>query len=164
VAIVITSQPFITVTKRLLETESFFRICKFKLSESKTYHLLWNPNIHDRVHKSPPMVPILSEMHPVHTLPDSFPKIHSNIIFLTTHTSSEWSLPFKYSDQSFVCIYLSRECYIPRPSRPPWFCHPNNIWWSVRVIKLLTAQSSPASRKFLPLRSEYSQHSVFSHH
>jgi hypothetical protein len=30
--------------------------------------LLWNPKIHCRVQKSPPLIPILSEMNLVHTL------------------------------------------------------------------------------------------------
>jgi hypothetical protein len=34
-----------------------------------------------RVHKSPPLAPILSQMRPVHTFPPYFPKIRSYIIF-----------------------------------------------------------------------------------
>jgi hypothetical protein len=32
-----------------------------------------------------------------------------------------------------------------RPSYPPSFYHPNNIWQSVQVMKLLIMHSSPAS-------------------
>jgi hypothetical protein len=42
--------------------------------------LLWNPKVYHRVHKNPSLVPILSQMHPVHIFPPCFPKIHSNII------------------------------------------------------------------------------------
>jgi hypothetical protein len=52
-------------------------------------------------------------------------------------------------------------CYMPWPSHHPRFDHPNNIWWSMQVMKLLIMQSSSASHHFLPLRSKHSpQHRV----
>jgi hypothetical protein len=56
------------------------------------------------------------------------------------------SLPFKFSNQNFVCIpHVSHAtCYMHHPCHPPQFHHPNNIWWSIQVMKFLIMQSSPA--------------------
>jgi hypothetical protein len=42
--------------------------------------------------QEPPLVPILSQIIPVHTTPSYFSKIHFNITHLPTSWSSQWSL------------------------------------------------------------------------
>jgi hypothetical protein len=43
--------------------------------------ILWNPKVHYRVHKSPPLDPILGNINPIHTIPSYL----SSILILFTH-------------------------------------------------------------------------------
>jgi hypothetical protein len=44
------------------------------------YNILWNANVHYRVHKSPLLVPILIQINLAHIIPSYLSKIHFNII------------------------------------------------------------------------------------
>lgn len=46
--------------------------------------------------------------------------------------------------------------HMSRPFRPPWVCYPNNIWWKVQMMKLLTIDLSPVSCYPVSLGPNYS--------
>jgi hypothetical protein len=62
-----------------------------------------------------PLVPVLSQMHPVHIFPPSFLKTHSNITLPSTHRSSEWAVPFWFPDQILYAFLIS-PCLLQAPS------------------------------------------------
>ena len=53
--------------------------------ETNSSHILWNPNVHYRIHNSPPLVHILSQTNAVHAAPPLDPISWRSVLILTTH-------------------------------------------------------------------------------
>jgi hypothetical protein len=98
------------------------------LSLSKNSLSLWNPKVHYRVHKRPPMDPNLSHTNPVHPIDPYLPKVQLNVVLPPTSRSSQLSPPFVPPNQNPANTSpLLHVCYMSRPPHPPWFKYPKNI-------------------------------------
>lgn len=76
-----------------------------------TMNILSDTNVHYVVSNNGPPVPMLTQMNPIHKLPNEFLKIHFNITPLIY--MSEWSSS-GYKTKNFVCIsHLTHTCYVP---------------------------------------------------
>jgi hypothetical protein len=64
--------------------------------------ILWNRKVHCRVSKSPPSVPILSQIKPVHTLTSYFLKINFMIILPFTPRPSKCFFPSGFRHQGMA--------------------------------------------------------------
>ena len=99
--------------------------------------ILWNLNVHYRIHKCPPHVPILNQLHPVHKPKSHFLKIHFNITLPSTSGSPSGLYVSVSTPKSSICSYFSHTSYMSRPSHSSRSYHPNNIGRGVQIIKHL---------------------------
>jgi hypothetical protein len=88
--------------------------------------LLRSPNDHYRFHKSPPLVPILSYIIPVHTFSAYFCRIRFNITLQSKPTPSKSSLLIGFPTKLCTYFHLSHVEHMPRPSHLHLFEHPDN--------------------------------------
>jgi hypothetical protein len=77
--------------------------------------ILWNPKDHYRVHKSPTLVSILSQINPMHTIPSYL----RCILILSIHLCLGLPtvlFPSGFPHQYPICIHLlPHSCYMPCP-------------------------------------------------
>ena len=100
--------------------------------------VLWAPEVHCRIHNSPPPLPVLSQSNWIHAAPSHFLEIYFNITLPSTTRSPKFSVPFIFSRQKPYSLLLSSPAYhIPRPSHSSRFDHPNSSWWGIQIVKLL---------------------------
>ena len=78
---------------------------------------LWNPKVHHRIHKCPPCVPILSQLHPVSTPPTS----RRYILILSSH------LRLGLPNGLFPPGFPTRTLCTPLPSPIRATCHAHLI-------------------------------------
>ena len=93
-------------------------------ASKETHNILRKPNAHYRVHNSPPLVPILRQMSPVHVTLYFFFKFLFNIILPYLPRSSKLSRSFLFPHQKPLFIYLlAHTCYMPSQYRPLFLCY-----------------------------------------
>lgn len=113
-------------------------------ASQESLHLLWNPKVRYCVHKSLPMVCILSQLNPVYVLPHEFVNIHFDIVLLYMLNSSMCSLPIVSFNQNFLHISHLHACYNPCPSQLQYLVKHTN-YGTPRCIFL----QSPATVRLL---------------
>jgi hypothetical protein len=63
---------------------------------------LWNPKVHCRVHKKPPLNPVLSQINPLHTFTSSFYQILFSRLVIRTFTFISPDVKSSFQDSRLI--------------------------------------------------------------
>jgi hypothetical protein len=99
------------------------------------------PEVHSRVHHDPPLAPVLSYMNPANAL-TSHPSQFIVMIRLRLVLPSGIFPSDPYQNPVRHHLF-SQTCHLSSQSHPPWLDHRNNVWWRVKVTKLLGSFLQP---------------------
>jgi len=84
-------------------------------------HILCDPKVYFCLHKSLPLVPILSQNNAIRPFPSHFLKIHFNIMLPSTPRASKWLLSLRFFHQTPACTSsIPHKCHMPCPCLSSW--------------------------------------------
>ena len=76
-------------------------------------HFSFNPNFHYRIHKNPPLLPILSQINPSNPSQSYFLNLNFKIILWPMPGSSDWPLSLGFLHQNPLCFLRSVQHTLP---------------------------------------------------
>jgi hypothetical protein len=122
-------------TVHLIVTNSMEQNSSWEASSSsaskKIPHSLFNQNLHYRVHKNPPLAPLLAKsIHPISS---------TSVSILSSHIRQCLPSGFFLScfpTKTYVHVF-PHTCYVHHPFSFSSYDYSNNIWWGVCITNLL---------------------------